>query len=178
MKEKSSDNTLSEYGTSIDMYDDYSLPIISGYSFAFTNINKGQYGDNYDNLEVFIFLGIWCLIFTIPSFFILKQRHKPPLPKTSSIFTISIRSYWISIKTATCHPNLFKTLIAWYLYSDALNTIGSIGILFAQNELGLNGIYLIILLLQIQLLAAIGNILFVWISDKFNLTSKNLLIVH
>ena len=142
------------------------------------NHDQGQYGDNYDSLGVFVFLGIWCVMCSIPSFFILKKRKKPAIPNTASILTISIKSYWKSICAARSYPNLFRTLIAWFLWSDAENTIGAVGVLFAQNELGLSGLYLIILLLEIQILGAMGNVFFVWLQNKRNLTSKNLLVMH
>ena len=113
-------DTLCGYTTASGNYSIFSvatLQIISGYTFAFMDEVQGQYGNNYDNLGVYVFIGIWSLVCSIPSFCILKKRKKPPIPETSSVFTVSIKSYWHTLKTATSYPNLFKTLIAWFVWS-------------------------------------------------------------
>eukprot|EP01084_Bolivina_argentea_P088544 159870_1 len=175
------DYTLSGYSTISAIYNDSILcmNIISGFNgFVFQDYIKGQYGENYDVMAVFIFCGLWLLVLTIPSFCTLKKRRKQSIPQTKSIFTVSAIDYCKSIKSATKLPHLFRTLIAWFVWSDAENTIGTIGILFAQNELHMTSVQLILLLIEIQFLAMFGNIFFTFISNKFHVNAKKLLIFH
>merc|ERR1712244_116750 len=83
-----------------------------------------------------------------------------------------------TIKSASEYPNLFWCLIAWFIWSDAENTTSTIGILFGQNELNMTSFQLLLLLLEIQILAFIGNLFFVWFQNKFGWTNKGLVILH
>jgi MFS transporter, UMF1 family len=79
------------------------------------------------------------LLFSIPTFLYVREpRLAPrpgPAPRTLSIATDLVRSW----RRARNHPDLFRFLIARFLYTDAINTlIGGFLTIFAIEELGLD----------------------------------------
>jgi len=164
-----------------------SVPILSGYSFAFMDIEKGQYGSTVDNRLAYSLCGIWSLLFSIPAFLFLKQRKSDKsLPESNGsvlrkicppICTVSFSDYWETIKTAKEYPNLFWCLISWFIWSDAENTTATVGVLFGIS-LGMTSLGLLAILLEIQLLAFIGNLFFVWFQKRFQWTNKSLVMFH
>ena len=164
-----------------------SLPILSGYSFAFMDIEKGQYGSTLDNRLVYSMCGVWSLLFSIPAFLFLKTRKSDKsLPESNGsvlrkicppICTVSFSDYWKTIKSAKQYPHLFWCLIAWFIWSDAENTVATVGVLFGIS-LGMTSVGLLVLLLEIQILAFVGGMFFVWLQKRFQWTNKSLVMIH
>jgi UMF1 family MFS transporter len=57
-------------------------------------------------------------------------------------------------------PNLGRFLILYFVYSDGYSAIGTLGVLFALNEVAVPQGLLVLLLVETQLCALIGCILF------------------
>jgi hypothetical protein len=57
-------------------------------------------------------------------------------------------------------PNLGRFLLLYFVYSDGYSAIGTLGVLFALNEVGVQQSLLVLLLVETQLCALIGCILF------------------
>ena len=64
------------------------------------------------------------------------------------------------------------------MYSDSGNTLAVAGILFATEELGVDNIMLVIMVIEIQLFAFVGNFVFLKIEQIWNIDNKNMLSLH
>ena len=165
----------SEIGTLYNL----SATILSGYSFAFMDIEKGQYGSTFDNRLVYSMCGVWSLLFSMPAFIFLKRRKSDKsLPETngnlcSPICTVSFSDNWEALKSSKEYPNLFWCLFAWFIWSDAEGTTVTIGVLFGI-ELGLDGLGLLLIMLEVQILGFLGGIFWVWFQKRFQWTNKSL----
>ncbi|KAJ2992546.1 Autophagy protein 22 [Globomyces sp. JEL0801] len=108
----------------------------------------------------------------------LKSRPGPPLPAGKNYIVFSIQNLAKTLSEARQQPELFKFLIAWFLYSDAFCTVVSIAILFAQAELGASNIILLASAVIVPLGAGIGNILWVRFQNHYQLSTIRILIMQ
>ena len=182
-----STDVFAQSDTDTDMQYNVSLPLISGFSLAFMDIAQGQYGSTLDNRLIYALTGVWSLLFSMPAFLVLRSRTKPKRIEKASglrrwlcppVCTVSLKDYYQVFVEATRYPHLFRCLVAWFIWSDAENTTATIAILFGQKELGLSALALLLLLLEVQLLAFAGNVLFVWLQRRLGWTSKQLVVLH
>ena len=172
----------------IDFYDDSNsllsllsvnnMNIISGFeSMAFVH-EEGQYGNTLALQLAYFLVGFWFLVFSIPAFCFLKQRVRDPIPKGSTWWNISIKSYWSVAKKAKEYPDLIRYLIVWFLFSDAMGTTAGCGILFGVTELGMTSFQLVLLMIEVEFCAVIGAFFFVWLQKKLQWSSKQMLVMH
>lgn len=124
--------------------------------------------------------GLWWLFFGTVAFSGFKVRPaKTQLPKRhrlKTIFTLGPRSIGqMLMKSFRKLPNSFYMLIAWFFYSDGINTIAAVGSIFAAKELNMSGGELSIVLAEVPFFAAIGNYVFQKIYERFRTkrTGKN-----
>jgi MFS transporter, UMF1 family len=128
------------------------------------------------------FAGIWWIVFVIScSYRSLPARPGPPLPSGSSWIGVSIRS---TIEGFSILPRIPVTgiyLACWFLMSDGVFVIGSIGGLYANSYanwgcipkgLGVAGLFLIV-----PLTAAIGGYTIQWCASRWKLRTKTTLLI-
>ena len=170
----------------IDFYDDDSndvlrlndMNIVSGFeSIAFVD-GDGQYGSTLSLQLSYFVIGLWFFIFSIPSFFYLKHRVRDPIPDGSAWWNVSIKSFWFAAKKAKKYPDLYRYLIVWFLFSDAMNTTANCSVLFGVVELGMTDSQLVLIMIEAELLAVIGAFFFVWFQKKVQWDSKQMHIMH
>ncbi|KAJ3281603.1 Autophagy protein 22, partial [Blyttiomyces sp. JEL0837] len=126
-------------------------------------------GGFYDSLGVEVyamqlgiaFAGLWGLVGMYWPLRYMRVRPGSPLPKGKNYFFYSWSKVFHTVKRAKKLPNTFLLLMAWFLLSDAMTTVGSVTILFAQNELGFASSELIVLAIGAPIVAAGGN--FFWL---------------
>ncbi|ORY44774.1 hypothetical protein BCR33DRAFT_716734 [Rhizoclosmatium globosum] len=110
------------------------LPVSSGFGVGgfFDSLGVTTYA-----MQVGIFAtGLWALIGLFWSACFIRDRPYEPLPKGTNYITYSWKQVFKTIGRAKKMPNTFLMLLAWFLLSDAVTTVGSTTILFATNELG------------------------------------------
>eukprot|EP00040_Diaphanoeca_grandis_P028037 m.160989 g.160989 ORF g.160989 m.160989 type:complete len:564 (+) comp31208_c1_seq8:255-1946(+) len=82
-----------------------------------------------------VFAGVWWLLFELNSFWTLKSRPGPRLPKSiHSLFVFSWKRSYRTVVKLKKLPNLAKYLGLWFFYSDGMATVGSIAAL-AMNDM-------------------------------------------
>ncbi|KAI8915640.1 autophagy-related protein 22-like protein [Gorgonomyces haynaldii] len=108
----------------------------------------------------------------------LSDRKGPPLPQSGSTMLFSIRKFYVTFKKARKLPQLFKFLIAYFLYSDGFNTIASTAILYAQVQLLAPQQLLLITGVAVPIASVIGIALFTWIQQKLGWTTKTVLLIQ
>jgi UMF1 family MFS transporter len=108
----------------------------------------------------------------------MRTRPGPDLPAGENYITFSLTNLYATIKQARKLSELFKFLVAWFIYSDSFSTLASVAILFAQSELGAQTPLLLLCSIIVPLAAGLGNLIWLRIQKKFNLPSKTILLIQ
>ncbi|EPS44231.1 hypothetical protein H072_1798 [Dactylellina haptotyla CBS 200.50] len=103
-------------------------------------------GSTTNSLQVSIFcIGLWWLLFTIPSAYTLRPRPGPPLPLEDgekftwiTYISYSWRGLFKTIRQASKLRDVTLFLVAWFMISDGVATIASSAIVFAKTNLGMS----------------------------------------
>ncbi|KAJ3028978.1 UNVERIFIED_CONTAM: Autophagy protein 22 [Siphonaria sp. JEL0065] len=120
---------------------------------------------------------LWALIGLYWPTRYIRDRPYAPLPAGTNYITYSWKQVFKTVGRAKKMPNTFLMLLAWFLLSDAMTTIGSTTILFATNELGFTSTEILVLGIAAPLTAGGGNYLWLLIQRKFKYTTKRMLIM-
>ncbi|KAJ3319310.1 Autophagy protein 22 [Boothiomyces sp. JEL0866] len=88
------------------------------------------------------------------------------------------RPVWGSVRDASQITELFKFLVAWFIYSDSFSTCTSVAILYGQVQLGASTTILLISGIICPLVAGIGNFVWLHVQKKFRWTTKKVLLVQ
>eukprot|EP01084_Bolivina_argentea_P273317 465534_1 len=152
--------------------------IVSGFDFLFLSTN-GQWSSTLSIRLVILSVCIWWMGWQLITIITMKYRVKNDLPQHSNIFTISIKNTWKTIsETFTKYPNIKWCMIAWFFYSDAVGTAGNTCILFAKIELDMNSVELILIILEYELVGAIGGVFIVWLQKKLQWDCRKIIVYH
>ncbi|KAJ3159691.1 Autophagy protein 22, partial [Irineochytrium annulatum] len=123
------------------------------------------------------FTGVWALIGMYYPIRYMRVRPGPPLPSGENYLFYSWKKVGKTVMRARKLPNTFLLLVAWFLLSDGLTTVGSVTILFAQNQLGFTGTQLIILAIGAPITAAGGNYLWLLFQRRFKWSTKSMIVL-
>jgi len=105
-------------------------------------------------------VGLWWLGFSIPLFRSVPEPWSAPVrtPLGQMAGTVS-RQLWHTLLHLRRQPDLFRFLVAFWLYSDGIGTIMKMAVVYGR-ELGIDRGSLIGALLMVQILAAPASIAF------------------
>lgn len=151
---------------------------LSSISFLWINPKSDSLWDTQGYRLSLLVSGIWWLLFGLFPVFNLKQRPGPTLPPQQKWYLFGFKQVGSTIKDAKENKEIFWYLIAWFLFSDGMNTFSSAAVIFASIEFGFGGSQYGILMLLTLSFALIGNFLFLWIEKKFNIRQKSMLLFH
>ena len=99
----------------------------------------------------FLSVAIWWLVFSLP---ILRQVPEPPAAQASlkpgeSVIGVSVRRLWETFGNIKKYRELFKYLVAFLIYNDAIGTIIAVAAIYgAELGFGLEELVLAILMVQ------------------------------
>ena len=112
-----------------------------------------------------ILVGVWFLIFSIPTFIFVKDRKKDKLTKKH--FADSFTSIKTTFKEVVKYKIIMKFLIARLFYNDGLITIFAMGGIYAVNtkELAFNMNEVLVFGIVLNIAAAIGSFVFGYLED-------------
>lgn len=112
----------------------------------------------------FLMVGIWWLGFSLIPYFGLPNDNKTPLSK-NAVFSgfKELKKVWYAIRD---QDNTKRFLAAFFFYDAGVQTMIFLAAVFASKELGFETTELIILVLLLQVVAAIGAWFFAKVSDK------------
>ncbi|KAJ3141964.1 Autophagy protein 22 [Physocladia obscura] len=142
-----------------------SLPFSSGFSDAgfFDSVGVSTY-----SMQIGIcVVAVWSLIGLYWPMLYIRDRPYSPLPKGTNHIIYSWSQVIKTICRAKRMPNTFLMLLAWFILSDAITTIGSTTILFATVILGIAA----------PLTAGGGNYLWLYVQRKRQWSTKKMLII-
>ena len=142
------------------------LIVKSLFNLESTNINISQ-----SIREINLFIGVWFLIFSIPFFYIIRNRNRKS-PHSYSLLVIKdqfVNSYNEIRKTfneVRKYKKIAKFLLSRLFYNDALITIFAFGGSFAEQVLGFDIADVILFAIVLNVSAGIGSFIFGFIEDK------------
>ena len=127
--------------------------------FIFFDLNKPE-----DVKLINIFVGLWFLIFSMPTFFFLKDRKRQKISK-ENIF-LSFQSLSQTFKEVYKYKRILNFLVARLFYNDGLVTIFALGGIYAIGTLDFSMQEVLILGVVLNVFAAIGSFLFGYLEDN------------
>lgn len=109
----------------------------------------------------FLSVAIWWAVFSIPLF---RQVPEPPaaaarLAPGENVVSTSFKQLWATLKDIRRYRELFKYLIAFLIYNDAIGTIIGIAVIYGA-ELGFGDVELILALLLVQFVGIPFSLIF------------------
>ncbi|KAF4673960.1 hypothetical protein FOL47_009877 [Perkinsus chesapeaki] len=125
--------------------------------------------------------GLWWALLTPLVFYWLKIRPGTPLPEYHPKWLVVFhgwKSVGLTIRDAMRFKNTGIFLVCFFFYSDALSTIVSLGVLFAQETLCFGVTSQAIMLIIILATSVMGNYFYVWLKAKLNLRTKTVLLIN
>ena len=111
-----------------------------------------------------ILVGVWFLIFSIPTFLFVKDRKKDKLTKKH--FVDSFVSIKTTFKEVVKYKIIMKFLIARLFFNDGLITIFALGGIYAVDTLDFTFNEVMMLGIILNISAAIGSFVFGYLEDK------------
>lgn len=137
---------------------------------------------------VLFVVGVWWLVFSVPTYLYLRDRPGPPLepiiPGARSRFQIywqhvvfSWSGLWKTISLAIKLREAVIFLIAWFLLSDAIATVSGTAVLFARTELHMDTIPIALLSITVMVSGILGAFSWPIISRRFALQTNQTIVI-
>jgi len=128
-------------------------------------------GFGADNLAsarlVFPVVALWYAVFSLPAFLLLRERGGGGvLPPGDHLLTIGFRRLGRTIRHIRRYRQLFKLLLAFWFFNDAIVTIIIFGSAFAADTLHFTVAENLLLILCVNVPAALGALVFGWLVDR------------
>eukprot|EP00741_Cyanophora_paradoxa_P020897 tig00021318_g20173.t1 len=122
--------------------------------------------------------GIWWFAFSIGVVVWTRERPGPALPHGQSYIGATLRRVRNTAKEIRRLPHTLRLLVAYFVYSDGVSSIASLGSLFADEELGMKGLHLALLLIEVPLAAGIGNYFFLAVNQRLGVPPKRVIFIN
>lgn len=128
-------------------------------------------GFTADNLTsarmVFLVVALWYTIFSLPTFLLLRERStRRPVPAGSHLLTIGFVRLGQTLRDIQRFRQLFRFLLAFVLYNDAIVTIIIFAAAFAADTLHFTVAENLLLIFCVNLPAAAGSWIFGALLDR------------
>ena len=114
--------------------------------------------------QVNLFVAAWFLIFSLPTFFFLKDSKRQKINKEN--ISSSFNSILQTFKEISKYKIIFRFLIARLFYNDGLITIFALGGIYAIGTLNFSMQEVLILGIVLNVFAALGSFVFGLIEDR------------
>ncbi len=114
-----------------------------------------------------VLVAAYYAITVIPTFLFLRERGvKQPLPPGESYLTVGFRRFKRTLANIRRYKELFKLLIAFLVYNDGVVTVIYFAGLYASGTLNFTTAEFAVLLIVMNVVAAVGAFAFGWIADR------------
>jgi MFS transporter, UMF1 family len=116
--------------------------------------------------DCFLSVAFWWLIFSLPTFLLLRERAQKTLPSFGKSYFVEgyqrLRHTFRRIRT---FRELTKFLVAYLIYNDGIETVIIMASIFGAQVLGMETGEIILFFLMIQGIAFFGSIIFGFLAD-------------
>ena len=157
---------ISGYGWSLGYFGGL---LTLGICLAYINwaSGRGQGAADYVPVTLLVTAAIFALA-AAPTFLWLRERATPrPLPGGLSYVKIGLDQVRKTLVSAAHHRDLFRFLACLTLYQSGVATVVVIAAIYAQEVMGFDSQQLIILIMVVNLTAAVGAFAFGFAQDRF-----------
>ena len=115
--------------------------------------------------ESFPVAALFFLIFSLPIFFLLKEKRQRA-DHTYSFMSIGFSRVWSTLTHLKHYKNLAIFLVAFFFYIEGVNTIIFFSGNYASTTLGFSEMELLIFFIVVQTTAILGSVLLGIVADK------------
>ena len=147
----------------------WGLGFVGGLSALFLSLHLFPSLDSDGIRRINILVGIWFLIFSIPTFLFVKDRKSEKLQKSHIIN--SFKSLKNTFNEVVKYKIILKFLVARLFFNDGLVTIFSLGGIYAMGTLNFSFDEVLILGIVLNVAAGIGSFLFGYLEDEIGVNN-------
>jgi len=122
----------------------------------------------------FLSVGLWWAIFSIPTFFFLKEHKNISISLRKEVY----QGFFKIIKRLSQHRQAARFLIAFLIYNEGIQTVIVIALVFGAVELLLKESTLIGILLMVQFIGIPGTLFFGKLARKIGAKATLLIILN
>ena len=116
--------------------------------------------------DCFVSVAVWWLIFSVPTFLLLRERAQKTLPSFGkSYFAEGYQRLRHTFRRIRTFRELTKFLVAYLIYNDGIETVIIMASIFGAQVLGMETGEIILFFLMIQGIAFFGSIIFGFLAD-------------
>ena len=107
---------------------------------------------------------VWYFIFSLPLFFFVPDR--PTIPRQKGLIKKALQNLWRTLKSLfSTSGNTGRFLIASAIYRDGLNTLFTVGGLYAAGTFGMGFQEILIFAIGLNVTSGIGAFAFAYLDD-------------
>ena len=118
----------------------------------------------YDVLWVFPMISVHFFVFSLFTFFWLKELRLPS--KRTNYFKTAYKRVYNSLKNMRSYPELLKFMLSYFIYNDAITTVIVFASIYGITRFGMNTQDMLIYFILAQFTSILGSALFGWLTDK------------
>jgi UMF1 family MFS transporter len=116
--------------------------------------------------DCFLSVALWWLIFSLPTFLLLRERaHGKEPPSEGGYFRSGYRRLQHTFRRMKSFRELTKFLVAFLIYNEGIETVIVMASIFGAEVLGMKTNELILFFLMIQGIAFVGAMIFGFLAD-------------
>jgi len=141
----------------------WGLGFVGGLSALFLSLMLFPNLDSEGIRSINILVGVWFLIFSIPTFLFIKDRKSEKLQKHH--ITDSFKSIKNTFKEVVKYKIILQFLIARLFFNDGLITIFSLGGIYAVDTLNFTFDEVMMLGIVLNIAAGVGSFVFGYLED-------------
>lgn len=119
---------------------------------------------------VFPMIGAHLLIFSLITFFLLREVHKPS--KRSNYLRVARDRILFSLRHIARTPQLLRYLLSYFVYNDGIYTVIVFAAPFGIKRFDMTEQAIIVFFILAQFTSLLGAAFFGWLSDKLNVKSS------
>jgi len=163
LSSKKNTGIISGFGFSVGYLGGF-LSLILIYPF----VRGGLEPSNLSNIKItFLITGIFFLVFSLPSFILLKDSAASKTVKiNTSYISYGFKKLANTLKNIKKFKNLTKFLISYFLFSNAFSILALYAAIYAKNTLNLGLLEITMLFILGHIPTIISSFFFGWLTDK------------
>jgi len=163
LSSKKNTGIISGFGFSVGYLGGF-LSLILIYPF----VRGGLEPSNLSNIKItFLITGIFFLVFSLPSFILLKDSPSvKPVKISTSYISYGFKKLANTLKNIKKFKNLTKFLISYFLFSNAFSVLALYAAIYAKNTLKFGLLEITILFILGHIPTIISSFFFGWLTDK------------
>jgi MFS transporter, UMF1 family len=119
---------------------------------------------NYDVRWVFPMIAAHFFIFSLVTFFWLKEVRRPS--KRTNYFRVAYARVYTSLKNIRQYPQLLRFIFSYFIYNDAITTVIAFASIYGIVRFGMDTKAMLIYFILAQFTSILGAGFFGWLTDK------------